>query len=69
MEDIDLENDVENMEKSIMASMRKRTMSRVHTWDARLERKQELAHDKDNDFGAFKTPTRRFTEFLAVAQS
>lgn len=31
-EDIDLEDQIENMENKIMATMRKRTMSKVRTW-------------------------------------
>jgi hypothetical protein len=31
-EDSDLEQDIERMEKDIMAHLRKRTMSKQHTW-------------------------------------
>jgi hypothetical protein len=34
-EDMDLERGSENMEKVIMATMRKRTMSKVSTWDTK----------------------------------
>jgi hypothetical protein len=33
-EDMDLEKGSEDMEKNIMATMRKRTMSKVNTWDS-----------------------------------
>ena len=49
------------MEKNIMAAMRKRTMSKASTWDARVVRKESLARDEDNDFGAFKEPKQRKT--------
>lgn len=62
-EDLDLEKGSEDMEKNIMAMMRKRTMSKASTWGERLERKQSLARDEDNDFGAFKEPKPRKTGF------
>ena len=34
-EDLDLEKGSEDMEKIIMATMRKRTMSKVSTWDTK----------------------------------
>jgi len=34
-EDADLEKGSEDMEKNIMATMRKRTMSKVSTWDTK----------------------------------
>lgn len=37
-EDEDLERGSENMEKEIMATMRKRTMSKVSTWDASMNK-------------------------------
>jgi hypothetical protein len=62
-EDADLEKGSEDMEKNIMAEMRKRTLSKVSTWDARKERKESLARDEDNDYGAFKEPKPRNSGF------
>jgi hypothetical protein len=62
-EDLDLEKGSEDMERQIMAMMRKRTMSKASTWDAKVERKESLARDEDNDFGAFKEPKPRKTGF------
>jgi hypothetical protein len=62
-EDSDLEKGSEDMERNVMATMRKRTMSKVSTWDTRVERKNSLARDEDNDFGAFKEPKPRKTNF------
>jgi hypothetical protein len=65
-EDSDLEKNIEQMEKDIMAKMRKRTMSKMSTWDTRVERKEKLAMDPDNDYGAFQAPKRKFTTLLTV---
>jgi len=62
-EDADLEKGSEGMEKDIMATMRKRTMSKASTWVSRAERQETLARDEDNDFGAFKEPKPRKTGF------
>ncbi|TVY92849.1 hypothetical protein LAWI1_G000657 [Lachnellula willkommii] len=59
----------EDMEKLIIATMRKRTMSKVSTWGARVEKKESLARDEDNDYGAFKEPKPRkmgFGKLLTV---
>lgn len=36
-EDMDLEKGSEDMEKNIMATMRKRTLSKASTWDTKKE--------------------------------
>jgi hypothetical protein len=58
-----------DLEKNIMAAMRKRTLSKVSTRDARVERQELLARDEDNDYGAFREPKPRtsgFGELLTV---
>lgn len=39
-EDLDLEKGSEDMEKNIMATMRKRTMSKASTWDGMAKKKE-----------------------------
>lgn len=39
-EDLDLEKGSEDMEKNIMAMMRKRTMSKASTWDTMAKKKE-----------------------------
>jgi hypothetical protein len=51
MEDADLEIASDNMERDIMAAMRKRTVSKFTTWQATNVKKSKLARDDDNDFG------------------
>ena len=65
-EDRDIETATEDMEKNIMAEMRKRTVSKVSTWDTRRERKEKLANDEDNDYGAFKEPKKVLGRLLSV---
>ncbi|EPE26344.1 hypothetical protein GLAREA_02256 [Glarea lozoyensis ATCC 20868] len=65
-EDSDLEKNIEQMERDIMARMRQRTMSKIRTWDTRVKRKEELANDPDNDYGALQAPKRMFTSLLTV---
>lgn len=41
-------------------------MSKMSTWNTRVERKEKLANDPDNDYGGFKAPERMFTSLLPV---
>ncbi|KAL5092937.1 hypothetical protein Trisim1_000666 [Trichoderma cf. simile WF8] len=56
LEDAQLEQDIEAMERNILNSLRKRTQAKTVTWAARNERKAGLAADEENDYGGFKTP-------------
>ena len=68
-EDRDIELDTEDMEKSITAQMKKRTISRLSTLDTRKERKEKLTNDEDNDYGAFKERKKVLGRHLSVPQS
>ncbi|KAL7957855.1 hypothetical protein V8C34DRAFT_284570 [Trichoderma compactum] len=57
LEDAQLEQDIEAMGQHILNTIRKRTISKKNTWDARNENKAELAADKENDYGRFKEDT------------
>ena len=63
-EDEDLQHQLDNMEASNMADMKKRTMTKSSAWSGTLReiRKEQLAADKENDFGALGEPsgTARF---------
>ena len=57
-EDDDMERVVNAMEAEIMATLRKRTLNLVRTWDARIERKAELAANEGNQM-TMKLPKDR----------
>lgn len=59
-EDGDLEEDLRDLENAILATMRKST--KVPAWQERVERKENLAKDENNDYGAFKWPEPKNTE-------
>ncbi|KAF6822054.1 hypothetical protein CPLU01_12234 [Colletotrichum plurivorum] len=52
-----LYQDIQALEASIMETMRKRTMVKANTWTERISRKEAMAADNDNDYGAFRLPT------------
>ncbi|KAK4067289.1 uncharacterized protein Triagg1_7732 [Trichoderma aggressivum f. europaeum] len=54
LEDAQVEQDIEAMGQHILNSIRKRTISKKNTWDARNERKAELAADEEKDYGGIK---------------
>ncbi|KAK4161347.1 hypothetical protein QBC43DRAFT_323868 [Cladorrhinum sp. PSN259] len=51
-EDADIEDDLGKMEVRIMQALRRRTMNKARTYGERLERRQQLAANEENDFGA-----------------
>jgi hypothetical protein len=65
-EDSDLQSGMEDLERYIMQTMRKRTMTKDQTWESRLERNDRLEKDDDNDYGAFRATQRRLTRLMTI---
>ncbi|KXX76320.1 hypothetical protein MMYC01_205332 [Madurella mycetomatis] len=67
MEDRDTEMALENLEAVIISQMRKRTLGKLTTWGERYERRERLAADDENDFGAAKLDTSKVPTVMVTA--
>ncbi|KAL7931769.1 hypothetical protein V8C35DRAFT_309481 [Trichoderma chlorosporum] len=56
IDDRQLEENIEQMEKLIMIRFTAKSHTWNNTWTERIERKAGLAADEENDYGAFKEP-------------
>lgn len=67
MEDTDTERALEKLEAIIVSQMRKRTLGKLTTWGERYERRERLAADDENDFGAAKLDTSKVPTVMVTA--